>query len=65
MDKGSENLIDQAINIAYYMRGSIQYEEIFNRTFLERKKIVDFINRHMEKEMEKVKKSKGKLHAIY
>lgn len=57
--------MDHAINIAYYMRGSIQFEEIFERTYYERMKLIKFINKRLEDEGEKVKKSKGKLHAIY
>lgn len=65
LEKGTDTLMDHAINIAYYMRGAIQFEEIFERTYYERMKIVQFIKKHLDAESEKVKKSKGKLHAIY
>jgi len=47
------------------MRGSIQYDDILNRTYYERMKMIDFINKRLKAESEKVKKSKGKLNAIY
>ncbi len=47
------------------MRGSMQYEDVFDLAYLERIRMMDFVNKRLETEMEKVKKSKGKLHAIY
>lgn len=47
------------------MRGSIQYESVLDRTYYERMKFVEFINKRLKSEAEKIKKSKGKLNAIY
>ena len=65
MNKGMDVLIDHAIGIAYYMRGAIQYEDILDRTYYERMKMVQFINKRLKIESEKVKQSKGKLNAVY
>lgn len=65
LNKGTESLIDHAITISYYMRGSQQYDEVFDLTYLERSRMMKFINKRLESEMAKVKKSKGRLNAIY
>jgi hypothetical protein len=65
LEKGTDVLMDHAINIIYYMRGSIQFDDIFNRTYYERMKMMEFIKKHLEAENKKVKDSKGKLSAIY
>ena len=44
------NLINQVINIVYFMRGSIQYESMLNRTPAERQLFADFISRRFEVE---------------
>lgn len=65
LNKGTESLVDHAITISYYMRGAQQYDEVFDLTFFERSRMMKFINMRLESEMDKVKKSKGKLNAIY
>lgn len=65
LENGSSALIDHAINIAYYMRGAQQYDDVFDLTYAERQRMIEFINSRIKSEMEKVKKSKGKLNAIY
>lgn len=65
LEKGSKSLIDHAITISYFMRGSQQYEDVYDLTYLERSRMMHFINKRLEAENEKVKKSKGRLNAIY
>ena len=65
LEKGIDNLVSQAISITYYMRGAVQFEEIFERSYYERQKMADFIKKHLESEQNKVKETKGKLNAIY
>lgn len=47
------------------MRGGETYEGVFDLTYWERSRMMNFINKRLESEMEKVKKSKGKLNAVY
>lgn len=47
------------------MRGGIQYNDVFDLVYLERMRMMNFINKRLETEMDKVKKSKGKLSAVY
>lgn len=65
LEKGTVALLDHAITLSYYMRGAVQYEDIFDLVYLERLRMMNFVNKRIETEMEKVKKTKGKLHAIY
>ena len=44
------NLINHCINLVYFMRGSIQYESMLNRTPAERQLFEDFISRRFEVE---------------
>jgi hypothetical protein len=42
------NLLKAAIEIAYFSRGSIQYETVLNMTPLERDLATEFINKRLE-----------------
>ena len=46
-------LIDECINIAYWMRGGIQYPDTFNLTFFERQRFGTFISDRLENEAKK------------
>jgi len=65
LDTGMQNLIKSAIHLTYFMRGGVQYESVLDRTFFERKMMLDFINERIEYENSKLKQSKGKLPPIY
>lgn len=41
-------LVDQVIELCYFMRGAISYEEMMNRTMAERQHIGDFITKRLE-----------------
>lgn len=59
------NLVKSAIHLAYFMRGSIQYDDVLDKTYFERKMMQDFINERIEFENKKLKESKGKLPPVY
>jgi hypothetical protein len=42
------NLLKAAVEIAYFSRGSIQYEQVLQMTPLERDITVEFINKRLE-----------------
>ena len=42
------SLLKSAVEIAYFSRGSIQYETVLNMTPLERDIAVEFINKRLE-----------------
>jgi len=60
-----QNLIKSAIHLAYFMRGGVQYEDILDRTFYERKMMMEYINERLQYETKKLKDTKGKLPPIY
>lgn len=41
-------LIQSAIEISYFMRGGISYEQVLNRSALERDMMTEFINKRLE-----------------
>lgn len=47
------------------MRGGVQYEDILDRTFYERKMMMEYINERLQYETKKLKDTKGKLPPIY
>jgi len=49
----SEQLLDNIINSVYFMRGSIDYFDFFELTYLERQKINKFLDQRMNNEMKK------------
>lgn len=44
----SQSIIDSIIEIAYYMRGAIQYEDLMWRTPGERDRFVKFITKRLK-----------------
>lgn len=65
LQTGNRNLLKSAIHIAYFMRGGVQYEDVLERSYLERSEMIDYINERLKSEAEKTKESKGKLQANY
>ena len=53
MKKGSEALIRSVIELVYFMRGSVQYDDMMWRTPFERDMFAEFIKDRMEKEAKK------------
>lgn len=43
-------IIDEVIQLAYWMRGGIGYEELMRRSPIERERISDFISKRLEQE---------------
>ena len=52
------HIINNIIEICYFMRGSIQYETMFELTFFERQCIEEFIRKRLEQE-------KKNMHPVY
>lgn len=48
LQKDVESLLDECISLTYYMRGSIQYESMLQRTFAERQRISEFVEKQLE-----------------
>lgn len=49
----SEQILDNIINAVYFMRGSIDYFDFYELTYLERQKINKFLDKRMDNEMKK------------
>lgn len=47
------SLLNEVIELAYFMRGAISYEELMNRTYVERHAISEFLDKRLEAESEK------------
>lgn len=65
LNEGSRNLLRSAIHISYFMRGSVQYEDVLERTYLERSEMLEYINKRLQYESDKCKDTKGQLPPIY
>jgi len=48
------SLIDEAIQLSYFMRGAISYEDMLRRTPGERQRISSFIERRLDGESKKM-----------
>ena len=48
-----EQTLDNIIYLTYFMRGSISYESMFHRTYGERQRIENFIEKRLEQESKK------------
>lgn len=44
------SLIKSVIKLVYFMRGAIQYDEMMDRTYIERQLISEFIDERLEQE---------------
>ena len=49
----AKNIIESCINITYFMRGGIQYEDVLLRSPTERELFFDFIKERLEQESKK------------
>lgn len=49
-----KNLIKDTVELTYFMRGALQYEDALELTTLEREIHTTFLNKHLEKEVKKV-----------
>ena len=54
MNRVKSNIIDSAISLVYFMRGSVQYSEILRLSFYERQAISSFIEKRLEVERDKM-----------
>jgi len=48
-----DNLILNITELTYFMRGAIQYDDMFDMCFLERQKVSEFIEKRLEVEKKK------------
>lgn len=48
-----QNIVDNVIELSYFMRGAIPYEEMLRRTYGERERIGSFIEKRLKKESQK------------
>lgn len=49
MVKESEALLDNVIELIYYMRGSVTYNDVMHMSRIERNATADFVNKQLEK----------------
>jgi hypothetical protein len=54
MRKETRDLLNEVVQLVYFMRGSIQYDDMLMRTPGEREIIADFIKSRLEQENEKM-----------
>jgi hypothetical protein len=54
MKKDSESILNEIIQLVYFMRGSIQYHDMLLMSRFERSLIGEFIERRLEQEKEKM-----------
>lgn len=47
-------ILKSLVQLSYYMRGAIQYDEMFNRTFAERQIFEEFVKDRLETEGKKM-----------
>lgn len=50
LSRGARNIIKEAINLTYFMRGAITYTELMHMTPGERALVSEFLNDRMESE---------------
>ena len=53
MEMHTNSIIDACIEISFYMRGGVQYEDAFNLTPAERSRMVGFISKRIDNELKK------------
>ena len=54
MARSRENIIESAISIVYFMRGSVQYNDILTLSYYERHVMSTFIQKRLEAEADKM-----------
>ena len=50
---GAASIIDDNIQLAYFMRGAISYHDLMEMTYMERQRVSEFINNRLTEEKEK------------
>lgn len=43
-------LIDEVIQLVYFMRGGISYDELMDKTYVERQRFANYIDKRLENE---------------
>ena len=46
-------MIEEIVELTYYMRGSIQYRDLLHLSIPEKRAISDFVSNHLEHELKK------------
>ncbi len=54
LDRDIDVLLQNVIELCYFMRGAISYEEMMMRTAGERQRIQDFVKRRLDLEAKKL-----------
>jgi len=47
---GRTRLVDEIVNLVYFMRGAIQYHDMYETTYHERQRIAKFIEERLKDE---------------
>lgn len=47
-------LLKELVELAYFMRGSISYDSLMDKTFVERQQISEFLSNRLESESQKM-----------
>lgn len=53
LDRSIRNLLEGVVRVVYFMRGSVQYDDIMFRTPFERQIMEEFIEKRLEAEGKK------------
>ena len=53
LSKEARGIIDEVIHLAYFMRGSISYNDFMFMTYVEREAVSDFLEKRLEAESKK------------
>lgn len=53
MNGERKRILSSIIQLVYFMRGSIQYSDMFNMTMVEREAVSDFIEKRLDAESKK------------
>lgn len=54
MSNERKRLLTSIIQLVYFMRGSIQYKDMFQMTFVEREAVSEFVEKRIESEQKKM-----------
>lgn len=54
LQREAESIVDGIIELTYFMRGAIGYEEMMRRTYGERQRIGTFIEKRLNVEMKRM-----------
>jgi len=53
LQREAEIIVDDVVELTYFMRGAISYEEMMRRTYGERQRVAHFIEKHLKQEAKK------------